>query len=125
MLDVADGPQRFGSAVRTDVAPGHTDALQVVWVEAGGESLLFLGDACSWAAHMDRLAWVPSFDIYPMTSIESKRRLRAEAMAQEALLLFQHDAQVVTARLATDGRDARVVPQITVDAWADPLALTG
>jgi glyoxylase-like metal-dependent hydrolase (beta-lactamase superfamily II) len=121
MLDVVDGPQRFGSVVRTDVSPGHTDAIQTVWVEAGGDSLLFLGDACSWAAHMDRLAWVPSFDIYPMTSIETKRRLRDEAIARETLLLFQHDALVVTGRLREDSSSVRVAPEITVEAWSDPL----
>ena len=121
-LDIVDGPQQFGSAVRTDVAPGHTDAIQVVWVESAGESLLFLGDACSWAVHMDRLAWVPSFDIYPMTSIESKRRLRAEALQRDALLVFQHDSQVVTARLETGQRGMRLRPEITKDARADPLS---
>ncbi|MCB0075743.1 MAG: MBL fold metallo-hydrolase, partial [Caldilineaceae bacterium] len=73
-LQVVDGPQQVANGVRTDIAPGHTAALQMVWVEDGGESLLFLGDACSWASHMDRLAWVPAFDLYPQTSIETKRR---------------------------------------------------
>ena len=120
-LEIVDGPQRYGRTVRTDVAPGHTDAIQVVWVESAGESLLFLGDACSWAVHMDRLAWVPSFDIYPMTSIESKRRLREEALQRETLLVFQHDSQVVTARLAPGESGPRTIAEITKDAWADPL----
>ena len=112
-LVVVDGPQRLGSAVRTDVAPGHTAAIQVVWVESGGDSLLFLGDACSWAAHMNRLAWVPSFDILPMMSIETKRRLAAEALHRNTLLVFQHDAQVVTGRLAPGPRGPQVQPEIT------------
>lgn len=114
-LRVVDGPQRLGSQVRTDVAPGHTAAIQTVWVEAKGESLLFLGDACSWAVHMDRLAWVPSFDILPMVSIETKRRLRDEALHRHALLVFQHDAQVVTGRLVSGARGAQVQPEIRAD----------
>ena len=112
LLDIVDGPQQLAAGVRTEIAPGHTDALQVVWVESGGESLLFLGDGCSWAAHMERLAWVPAFDIYPMTSIETKRRLRHEALKRDALLLFQHDAQIVTARLHSDGDRIRLAPEI-------------
>lgn len=118
-LEVVDGPQWLGSTVRTDIAPGHTAVIQTVWVESAGESLLFLGDACSWAAHMDRLAWVPSFDIYPMTSIETKRRLREEALRRDTLLLFQHDAQVVTGRLIPGDRGAQVQPDLTEEAWAD------
>ena len=118
-LEIVDGPQRLGRSVRTDVAPGHTASIQTVWVESGGESLLFLGDACSWAAHMDKLAWTPSFDVLPMTSIETKRRLRDEALHRGTLLLFQHDAQVVTGRLVLGERGPRVQPEITEDAWTD------
>lgn len=98
-LEVVDGPQRLARGVRTQMAPGHTAALQMVWVEDGGESLLFLGDAANWAVHLERLAWVPSYDVLPLTSIETKRAIRTEALERETLLVFQHDARVITARL--------------------------
>jgi len=116
---VVDGPQRIGKQIRTDIAPGHTAALQMVWVEDQGESLLFVGDACNWAAHMNRLAWVPAFDIFPLTSIETKRRIRQEAFERNTLLVFQHDAQVVTGRLIQGERGPEVKPEITEDAWQD------
>jgi glyoxylase-like metal-dependent hydrolase (beta-lactamase superfamily II) len=119
---VIDGPQRLGSQVRTTMTPGHTAALQVVWVEDKGERLVFLGDACSWATHMDRLAWVPSYDIYPMTSIETKRALRQEILETDALMVFQHDPQVVTGRLIAGDRGTAVQPIIQRQGWADPLA---
>jgi glyoxylase-like metal-dependent hydrolase (beta-lactamase superfamily II) len=118
-LQVVDGPQRIDAHVRTDVAPGHTAALQMVWVENQGESLLFLTDACNWAAHMNRLAWVPAFDIFPLTSIETKRRIRQEAFERNTLLVFQHDAQVVTGRLVAGGRGPEVQPEIMEEAWVD------
>ena len=107
-LDVVDGPQRLAGGVRTQIAPGHTAALQVVWVESSGESLLFLGDACSLVSHMNRLAWVPAFDIFPMTSIETKRALRDEAFRRETLLVFQHDPEVATGRLVEGERGLEV-----------------
>ncbi len=118
-LEIVDGDQHVAPGVRTEVAPGHTAAIQAVWVEDGGESLLFLGDTCSWAVHMDRLAWVPSYDLFPMTSIESKRRLRRKALAQNTLLVFQHDGQVVTGRLVEGKRGPEVRPEITETAWYD------
>ena len=118
-LAVVDGPQRVATGVRTDIAPGHTAALQMVWVESKGESLLFLGDACSWAAHLNRLAWVPAFDIFPQTSIETKRRIAQEAVERNTLLVFQHDAQVVTGRLVAGARGLEVQPEITEVAWVD------
>ncbi len=118
-LQVVDGPQRIGKHIRTDIAPGHTAALQMVWVEDQGESLLFVGDACNWAAHMNRLAWVQAFDIFPLTSIETKRRIRQEAFERNTLLVFQHDAQVVTGRLVQGERGPEVKPEITEEAWVD------
>lgn len=120
-MEVVDGPQRLGRNVRTSITPGHTSALQVVWVEDRGERLLFLGDACSWAVHMERLAWVPSYDIHPMTSIETKRALREEIFQTDALLVFQHDPQVVTGRLVEGERGPVVQPVITRVGWDDPL----
>ncbi len=116
-LDLVDGDQRLAVGVRTVTAPGHTESIQAVWVEDGGASLLFLGDTCSWAAHLNRLAWVPSFDLYPMRSIESKRHLRQQAQEKNALLVFQHDGQVVTGRLVQGARGVEVRPEITEEAW--------
>jgi glyoxylase-like metal-dependent hydrolase (beta-lactamase superfamily II) len=90
-----------------------------VWVESGDESLLFLGDTCSWAAHLERLAWVPAFDILPMQSIEGKRRLRAQALERNSLLVFQHDGQVVTGRLAEGERGAVVRVEIGENPWGE------
>ena len=116
-LELVDGDQSLAAGVRTVTAPGHTASIQAVWVEDAGESLLFLGDACSWAAHLDRLAWVPSFDLDPMRSIEGKRNLRREAEEKNALLVFQHDGQVVTGRLRQGARGAMVQPEIAEEAW--------
>jgi glyoxylase-like metal-dependent hydrolase (beta-lactamase superfamily II) len=119
LLEIVDGPLRLAGGVRTDLAPGHTQAIQVVWVESQGECLLFLGDAASWAVHLQRLPWVPAFDILPMQSIETKRRLRHEAMERDALLVFQHDPQVVTGRLVAGKRGPEVQPILTEPAHFD------
>jgi glyoxylase-like metal-dependent hydrolase (beta-lactamase superfamily II) len=101
------------------VIPGHTASIQAVWVEKSGENLLFLGDTCNWAVQFERLAWVPAFDLYPMTSIEGKRRLREEAMRRNALLIFQHDGQVVTGRLVEEARGPVVQVEIAGSGWTE------
>jgi glyoxylase-like metal-dependent hydrolase (beta-lactamase superfamily II) len=119
-LQIVDGPLRLSRGVRTDIAPGHTAALQAVWVENGGESLLFLSDAANWAAHLERLAWVPAYDVAPLQSMETKRRLRQEALEREALLVFQHDSQVVTGRLREGERGPVIAPEMTEHQHFDP-----
>lgn len=107
-LQAVFGGHDFGAGVRTETAAGHTESMQVVWVESGSESLLFLGDAASWVIHLERLAWVPSFDILPMLSIEAKRRLRFEILEKDPILVFQHDAEFVAGRLRPGAREGEV-----------------
>jgi glyoxylase-like metal-dependent hydrolase (beta-lactamase superfamily II) len=118
LLEIVDGDQQVATGVRAVVAPGHTAGIMAVWVEDGGESLLFLGDVASWAVHFERLAWIPAFDIFPMTSIETKRNLQRQALEKEALLVFQHDGQVVTGRLKQGPKRLMVEPEIVESGWA-------
>ena len=99
-LRMVMGGHDFGPHVRTETAAGHTESLQVVWVESQGDSLLFLGDAANFAVHLERLPWVPAFDELPLLSMEAKKRLRTQILASDALLVFQHDPRVVSGRLA-------------------------
>lgn len=104
--DRADGPVRVLSGdtqvapeVRTMVTPGHTRAHQIVIVESQGETAVFLGDVAGYAINMERLAWVPAFDVEPLISIETKRSLRDWASRRDALLFFQHDIATAAGRM--------------------------
>lgn len=112
-LEVVNGPQRPAPGIRTQIAPGHTHGLQIVWVEEGDESLLFLGDAANWAVHLERLAWVPAYDIDPLTSMETKRALREELLARQTQVVFQHDAHVIAGRVVAGERGPVVRPELT------------
>jgi glyoxylase-like metal-dependent hydrolase (beta-lactamase superfamily II) len=88
---VLSGDTQITPEVRTWVTPGHTRAHQCVVVESRGETAIFLADAVAWAVSLERLAWVPAFDVEPLVSMETKRSLRDWAWRRDALLLFQHD----------------------------------
>jgi len=110
-LHVIDGDVWVTDEVRTWIAPGHTRSHQCVVIESEGEAAIFLADAIPWAVHMERLAWVPAYDIDPLTSIQTKKQIIAWATRHQARLIFQHDPRIDVGRLVeTDGR-WRVVPQ--------------
>ena len=111
VLNILSGDTQVTPEVRTIVTPGHTRAHRVVIIESRGESAVFLADMVGWAVSLERLAWVPAFDVEPLVSIESKRSLRDWAMRRDALLLFQHDMTMVTGRLTRDGERWRVNPE--------------
>jgi glyoxylase-like metal-dependent hydrolase (beta-lactamase superfamily II) len=88
------GDTRVTSEVRCVVTRGHTRAHQSVVIESGEETAIYLGDLASWAILMERLAWVSAFDVEPLETIETKRRIRNWALEENALLIFEHDSRV-------------------------------
>lgn len=95
--------------MRVQVTPGHTRSHQVVIVESGGETGIFLADA-GYVTNLERIAWAPAFDVEPLASIETRRALRAWALSRRALLFFQHDVATPAGRLRREGDEWRVEP---------------
>ena len=103
IVRVLSGDARITSEVHVKVTPGHTRAHQVVIVESDGETGIFLGDVAGLAVHIERLAWVPAFDVEPLVSMETKRWLRDWAAHRDALLFFQHDVATPAGRVRAEG----------------------
>jgi glyoxylase-like metal-dependent hydrolase (beta-lactamase superfamily II) len=108
VLRVLNGDTQITPHVRTQIAPGHTRAHQVVIVESAGETAIFLADAAPHAVTLEKLAWVAAFDVEPLVSMETKRSLRDWAWRRDALLFFQHDATMAAGRLRRENDEWRV-----------------
>jgi glyoxylase-like metal-dependent hydrolase (beta-lactamase superfamily II) len=98
-LRVLWGDTRLTEEVRVVVTPGHTRSHQCVVIESGGQTAMYLGDLASWPVHLERLAWVPAYDVEPLVSIESKRNVAHWAVDNHALLFFDHHPDVVAGYL--------------------------
>jgi glyoxylase-like metal-dependent hydrolase (beta-lactamase superfamily II) len=109
-MRILTGDTQVTPEVRTLITPGHTRAHQSVIVESQGQTAIFLADAAAWAVSLERLAWVPAFDVEPLVSMETKRSLRDWAWRTGALLLFQHDTTLAAGRLRKAGEEWRVEP---------------
>ncbi|MBI4446965.1 MAG: MBL fold metallo-hydrolase [Acidobacteria bacterium] len=73
--------------------PGHTAGHQSVKIESGGKTLFYLGDLCPTTAHVP-LPWIMGFDVYPLTTLEVRRKIYREAMEKEWMVFFEHDPTV-------------------------------
>lgn len=109
-LCLIDGNTRVTREVSTAIARGHTRAHQVVILESKGETALFMADLASLHYHLERLAWVPAYDLEPMESIETKRYWQQWLVEREALIIFQHNVQIPVGRLRREGKNLRVEP---------------
>lgn len=86
-------------AVRT---PGHNRDMCIVLLDGGGgERAVFWADLVPTVAHV-AYPWIMSYDLYPMETLENKRRWLPEAAAGRWVCLFEHDAEVPWATVVED-----------------------
>jgi hypothetical protein len=55
------------------------------------------------------------YDLEPLVTLETRRRLYQRAEAEQWLLIFEHDPHVVSARLAKDGKSVGLVNEKRLD----------
>jgi glyoxylase-like metal-dependent hydrolase (beta-lactamase superfamily II) len=104
-LRLLHGDTPVTEQVRCVVTPGHTRGHQSVVLENGDWRGLYVGDMASYAVHMQRTAWLTSYDVLPLENIRTKERWQRWALAHDAWLFFEHDPGVQAARLVEqDGR---------------------
>jgi glyoxylase-like metal-dependent hydrolase (beta-lactamase superfamily II) len=59
-------------------------------IESGDRTAVFTADLIPTTAHVP-LPWIMGYDLYPMETLEFKRRFLREAASREYLVLFEHD----------------------------------
>jgi glyoxylase-like metal-dependent hydrolase (beta-lactamase superfamily II) len=70
---------------------GHTVGQLVTYLHTGEKTLVYVGDVIPVSANVP-LAWVSSYDTFPITSMTEKKKLMDEAIANNQILIFEHDA---------------------------------
>ncbi len=101
--------------IRVVPTPGHTPFHQSVLIESAGERAFYLGDLVPTHAHLP-LPWIMGYDVEPLVTLESKRRILAQAEAERWLVVFEHDATVPWGRVAHDGKAYRLIPHARATA---------
>jgi len=78
--------------------PGHTRDMQGVRLTSAGRTAIFFADLVPTRAHLP-FAWIMGYDLYPLTTLEQKKRWIPEAVRNEWLCFFAHDPDVRAAYL--------------------------
>ena len=102
-VDFVEGEREIVAGIRVIPTPGHTPHHQSVLLTSDGESIFYPADLIPTSAHLP-LPWIMGYDVEPLVTLESKRRLLARAVDEDWLLAFEHDASVDFARVRNDGK---------------------
>jgi glyoxylase-like metal-dependent hydrolase (beta-lactamase superfamily II) len=69
---------------------GHTPGLMIPVIRYKGRTLVYTGDLIPTLAHIP-LIWNMSYDIESLKTIEEKKQILEESLANNYILVFQHD----------------------------------
>ena len=87
------GNQEIVPGISVEVFPGHTRDMQATLLQSGGKAACYISDLIPTSAHLN-LNWVMAFDLYPLQSIESRKRYYSRALAEGWLTMFTHDPKM-------------------------------
>ena len=89
--------------IRLLPTPGHTPHHQSVLLESDGAKVFYPADLTPTSAHLP-LPWIMGYDVEPLRTLETKRHILRRAVEEEWLVVFEHDADVMSGRVVLDGK---------------------
>jgi glyoxylase-like metal-dependent hydrolase (beta-lactamase superfamily II) len=85
------------------IYPGHTRNMQAIMLESEDRKACYISDLVPTSKHLD-LTWVMAYDLFPLETIENRKRFYEQAIAQRWLTIFTHDHETPWAFLERDPR---------------------
>lgn len=107
-MQLLRGNAEIAPGISVEVYAGHTRDLQAIMVQSGGKTACYISDLIPTSAHLD-LNWVMAYDLYPVESIESRKRFYSRAVPEKWLVMFTHDHVIPWGYLEKDERGKVVI----------------
>lgn len=101
-LELKPDEYEVAPGLTLETIAGHSRTMQCVKLERGGRTLYGFADLVPTRAHVP-LAWIMGYDLYPVETLEAKRRLLPQAAREGWLCLFYHDVEAPLARVVEEG----------------------
>ncbi len=85
--------------LKLETYPGHNRSMQCWRLTRGGKTLFGFADLVPLRAHV-RYPWIMGYDLYPIETLEAKKKLLPQAAREGWLCLFYHDPEEPLCRLS-------------------------
>lgn len=105
-LELKDAEYEVVPGLTMETHAGHNRTMQCWRLERGGQTLFGFADLVPMRAHV-QLPWIMGYDLFPVETLEAKKRLLPQAAREGWSCLFYHDPDVPVCKLAEDGAKIR------------------
>jgi glyoxylase-like metal-dependent hydrolase (beta-lactamase superfamily II) len=82
-----------------------------VQVRDRGETLFYVADLIPTRHHLP-LPWIMGYDLEPLRTLESKRKMVREALEEEWWLFFEHDPDIVMGRIGEGDKGPEIAAAV-------------
>jgi len=89
-VELVEGEAEIIKGLRLLPAPGHTADHCIVEMDSGAETALYVGELAQHPVMLERIAWISAFDVLPLVSLETKKRVIERALERRALIVSVH-----------------------------------
>jgi beta-lactamase superfamily II metal-dependent hydrolase len=73
------------------IVNGHTDAMMLPQIKYKDQTIVFMADLLPSAEHIP-ISYVMAYDMFPLTTLQEKKSFLSEAVENNYILFFEHDA---------------------------------
>jgi glyoxylase-like metal-dependent hydrolase (beta-lactamase superfamily II) len=98
LWDLSDGDTQILPGISVARIPGHNADIQAVILAGGGNTLAFVADLLPTRHHIP-LPWIMAYDLYPLQTLETKRKWLPRMARENWIVVFGHDPDVAAATL--------------------------
>jgi glyoxylase-like metal-dependent hydrolase (beta-lactamase superfamily II) len=109
VLDFIEGDGEVLPGLSVWRTGGHTMHHQLIKIESGGRTAVFVADLMPTTAHLDE-PWIMGYDLYPMDTLFYKKQFVREAIDREYVIFFEHDPRVAAGIIREKGGKKFVEP---------------
>lgn len=100
-LELKEDHYEVVPGLQMETVRGHSRTMQCARLRSGGETLYAFADLIPMKAHIP-YAWVMGYDLYPVETLENKKRLLKQAVEENWLCFFYHEPEAPLCRLVEE-----------------------
>ncbi|MEE8349600.1 MAG: MBL fold metallo-hydrolase [Acidobacteriota bacterium] len=90
LLHLFDDEPEVVPGVKLVHTPGHTAGHYSVKIQSEDQVMFFIADLCPTSAHVP-LPWIMGYDLFPVTTLQVRKRIYQQAVEEKWLLFLEHD----------------------------------
>jgi len=111
-LELKDSDYEVVPGLKMETVTGHSKTMQCVRLNREGTTLYSFADLIPMRAHV-ALPWIMGYDLYPVETLESKKRLLPQAAHEQWICFFYHDPDQPFGRI--DEQDGKFIVKTLPD----------